>query len=246
MLDLLADPAIWASFLTLTVLEIILGVDNIIFISIVANTLPEKERPRARILGLLGALVLRVGLLFSISWLMGLTEPVIALPVGDIAMSWRDIVLFVGGVFLLWKASNEIFAEVEGERPAPGGRAGATMAGVVFQIMLLDMVFSIDSVITAVGIADHLAVMVAAVVVSVLVMMAAAAPIADFINAHPSTKMLALAFLVMIGVALVADGLQFHIERGFIYAAMLFAGFVETLNLLRQRNRRKRGESVCE
>lgn len=244
MLEFLTDPAIWASFLTLTVLEIILGVDNIIFISIVANILPEKQRPRARVLGLLGALILRIGLLFSISWLMGLTEPVFAL--FDFAMSWRDIILLGGGLFLLWKATNEIFAEVEGEKHAPGGKGTATLAGVIFQIMLLDVVFSIDSVITAVGIADHLFVMIAAVVVAILVMMAAAEPISSFINAHPSTKMLALAFLVMIGVALMADGLHFHIERGFIYAAMLFAGFVEGLNLLRQRNRRKRGEKVCD
>ncbi len=235
MLEFLTDPAIWASFLTLTILEIVLGVDNVIFISIAAERLPEKSRARARSIGLGGALVLRIGLLFSISWIIGMSAPV--LTAFGFTFSWRDIILLAGGLFLIWKAATEIFAEVEGEEHASGGAAKATMLAVITQIMVLDMVFSLDSVITAVGIADHLSVMVAAVVVAILVMMVAAEPIADFIAHHPSTKMLALAFLVMVGMALVADGMHHHVERGFIYAAMVFAGGVEGLNLWRQKRR---------
>jgi predicted tellurium resistance membrane protein TerC len=236
MLELFADPAVWASFLTLTILEIVLGVDNVIFISIAASRLPEAQRRQARIIGLTGALVLRILLLFSISWIIGLSQPFLS--VAGFEFSWRDLILLAGGLFLIWKASTEIFAEVEGEaHHGDGGAARATLASVIFQIMVLDLVFSIDSVITAVGIADHLSVMVAAVVIAVLVMMVAAEPIGRFVEAHPSTKMLALAFLVMVGMALVADGFQFHIERGFIYAAMVFSGAVEGLNLWRQRRR---------
>jgi len=235
MLELFTDPAVWASFLTLTVLEIVLGVDNVIFISIAAAKLPEAARARARFIGLLGALVLRVGLLFSISWIIGMSAPI--LTIAGFGLSWRDIILLAGGLFLIWKAATEIFAEVEGEVHAKGGAAKATMFAVIVQIMVLDMVFSLDSVITAVGIADHLEVMVAAVVVAIIVMMVAAEPIADFIAQHPSTKMLALAFLVMVGMALVADGMHHHVERGFIYAAMVFAGGVEGLNLWRQKRR---------
>lgn len=235
MLELLSDPAVWASFATLTILEIVLGVDNVIFISIASQRLPAHQQRRARMIGLVGALVLRVLLLFSIAWIVSLTEPfarVLGHPV-----SWRDLILLAGGLFLLWKASTEIFAEVEGE--AHETRAVAAGFGaVIFQIMLLDVIFSLDSVITAVGIAKHLEVMVAAVVVAILVMMVAAEPISDFVARHPSTKMLALAFLVMVGMALMADGAGFHIERGFIYAAMVFAGGVEALNLWRAARRR--------
>lgn len=235
MLEFLVDPAIWASFLTLTILEIVLGVDNVIFISIAAERLPEAERRRARFFGLAGAMVLRVGLLFSIAWIVGMSAPV--LTVAGFGTSWRDLILLAGGLFLIWKASAEIFAEVEGEEHTGGSAVKATLMAVVAQIIVLDLVFSLDSVITAVGIADRLEVMVAAVVVSVLVMMAAAEPIADFVASHPSTKMLALAFLVMVGMALVADGMHHHVERGFIYAAMVFAGGVEVLNLWRQKRR---------
>lgn len=241
MLELLTDPAVWASFLTLTVLEIVLGVDNVIFISIAAARLPEDQRRRARMIGLTGALLMRVGLLFSIVWIVSLGEPVFYLPTlsdEPFGLSWRDLILLAGGLFLIWKASTEIFAEVEGEAHEAGGVVHATMTAVIFQIMVLDLVFSLDSVITAVGIADHLEVMIAAVVVAIVVMMVAAEPIASFVAAHPSTKMLALAFLVMIGMALLADGLHFHVERGFIYAAMVFAGGVEGLNLWRQKRRR--------
>ncbi|WP_101068215.1 TerC family protein [Roseovarius salinarum] len=240
MLELLNDPAVWASFFTLTVLEIILGVDNVIFISIVASKLPEAQRPRARVLGLAGALVLRIGLLFSITWIVGLSEPVIT--VMDFPVSWRDVILVAGGLFLLYKAATEIFDEVEGEdfQTSEEAVVKAVFMTVIAQIMVLDLVFSVDSVLTAVGIADHIEVMIAAVVVAIVVMMVAANPIAEFIEAHPSTKMLALAFLVMVGMALVADGFHFHIERGFIYAAMVFSGAVEGLNLLRQKRRRER------
>lgn len=239
MLELLSDPAVWASFLTLTVLEIVLGVDNVIFISIAASKLPPEQRPRARMIGLAGALALRLVLLASIAWIVSLSEPFVTLAGFD--LSWRDVILLAGGLFLIWKASTEIFEEVEGPDEAAGAmRAAQTgFAAVIAQIMVLDLVFSLDSVITAVGIADHLPVMVAAIVVAILVMMIAAQPIADFVEAHPSTKMLALAFLVMVGMALVADGLHHHIERGFIYAAMVFAGAVEGLNLLRARRRAK-------
>jgi predicted tellurium resistance membrane protein TerC len=238
MLELLTDPAVWAAFLTLTVLEIVLGIDNVIFISIASARLPEAQRPRARVIGLGGALFLRIALLFSISWIIGLSEPFVTLL--GFALSWRDVILLLGGFFLIYKAATEIFNEVEGEAHGPGAAetVKATFGAVIFQIMLLDLVFSLDSVITAVGIADHIEVMIAAMVVAIAVMMIAATPIADFVEAHPSTKMLALAFLLMVGMALVADGLHFHIERGFIYAAMVFGGAVEALNLVRLKRRR--------
>jgi len=239
MYQLLSDPNVWAAFVTLTILEIVLGVDNVIFISIAAAKLPPEQRRQGRTIGLVGALVLRILLLFSITWIIGLSEPIFEL--GGYAMSWRDLILIAGGLFLIYKAVTEIFDEVEGAQEAETGGAvvRATMFAVIAQIMVLDLVFSIDSVITAVGIADDLEVMIAAVVVAIVVMMLAAEPIARFVEAHPSTKMLALAFLVMVGMALVADGFQFHIERGFIYAAMVFAGGVEGLNLLRARQRRR-------
>lgn len=236
MFELLSDPAVWASFLTLTILEVVLGVDNVIFISIAAARLPGEQRKQARFIGLTGALVLRVLLLLSITWIVGLSKPVITIL--GLGMSWRDIILIAGGLFLIWKATTEIFAEVEGEEHESGGTKKVTMRGVIVQIMILDLVFSFDSVITAVGIADHVEVMIAAVMVAIVVMMLAAEPIADFVAAHPSTKMLALAFLVMVGMALVADGLGHHVERSFIYAAMVFGGGVEGLNLWRQKRRR--------
>jgi len=236
MLELLQDPAVWASFLTLTILEIVLGVDNVIFISITASRLPEHQRRRARLIGLSLALVMRLLLLFSIAWIIGLTAPIFTVMGHEV--SWRDLILLGGGLFLIWKAATEIFAEVEGE--AHEAAAGvATLQSVIIQIVILDLVFSLDSVITAVGIADHLEVMVAAVIIAILVMMIAAEPIAGFVEAHPSTKMLALAFLVMVGMALMADGFGVHVERGFIYAAMVFAGAVEGLNLWRSSRRRK-------
>jgi len=235
MIELLSDPAVWASFLTLTILEIVLGVDNVIFISITASRLPEHQRRSARMVGLTGALLMRIILLFSIAWIVGLTRPIVTFLGWD--LSWRDLILLAGGFFLLYKATTEIFAEMEPEE-ADEALGKITFAGVIFQIIILDLIFSLDSVITAVGIADHLEVMVAAVVVAILIMMVAAEPIAGFVERHPSTKMLALAFLVMVGLALIADGLHQHIERGFIYAAMVFAGAVEALNLIRARRRK--------
>lgn len=243
MIALLSDPAVWASFLTLTVLEIVLGVDNVIFISIAAARLPEGQRRRARVVGLSGALVLRVLLLLSIAWIIGLSEPIATL--FGLAISWRDIILIAGGLFLLYKASTEIFEEVEGDAHTTEETVvKAAFASVIFQIMLLDLVFSLDSVITAVGIADHIEVMIAAVVVTIVIMMIAAAPIAAFVEAHPSTKMLALAFLVMVGMALVADGFHVHVDRGVIYAAMVFAGAVEALNLWRAARRKRVAENA--
>jgi predicted tellurium resistance membrane protein TerC len=237
MLELLSDPAVWASFATLTVLEIVLGVDNVIFISIIAARLPKEQQARARYIGLGGALVLRLILLASITWIIGLTKPVFSLAGFD--ASWRDIILLGGGLFLMAKASTEIYRDVEGEDHGAGGAAPSGLASAIVQIMVLDLVFSIDSVITAVGIADHLEVMFAAVIVAVIVMAISAGPISTFVERHPSTRMLALAFLLMIGMALMADGLHAHIERGFIYAAMIFSGAVEGLNLLRARRRAK-------
>jgi len=241
MLHLLSDPAVWASFLTLVVLEIVLGVDNVIFISITAARLPPEKRRSARLIGLSLALVMRILLLFSIAWLASLTAPVFT--VFEQTFSWRDMILLAGGLFLLYKAATEIFNEVEGEAHEQN-LASATFAVIITQIVVLDLVFSLDSVITAVGIADHLEVMVAAVIIAILVMMVAAEPIAHFVEAHPSTKMLALAFLVMVGMALVADGFHVHMERGFIYAAMVFAGGVEAMNLLRAKRRAAKGTAT--
>lgn len=232
MTELLTDPAVWAAFLSLTVLEIILGIDNIVFVSIAAAQLPPHQRRTARLAGLSGALVMRIGLLFAIAWVAGLTRPIVTL--FGVDFSWRDALLIAGGAFLIAKATLEIHGEIEGgrhERHAVSGALGA----VVVQIVLLDAVFSIDSVLTAVGMVDHVEVMIAAVVVAILMMMVASEPIAAFIERHPTTKMLALAFLAMVGVALVADGFHQHIERGFIYAAMGFSALVEALNLARRR-----------
>ena len=240
MLDLLTDPAVWISFATLTVLEIVLGIDNIIFISIAATKLPPAQRRRARVVGLSGR-ARPADPAPDVDQLDHRPDRAVRRPLPGSRRRWRDLVLFAGGVFLIWKATTEIFEEVEGE--AEEGRAiggGGGFAAVIVQIMLLDVIFSLDSVITAVGIAEHLPVMVAAVAVAIVVMMFASGPIGEFVHSHPSTKMLALAFLVMVGMALMADGLHFHVERAFIYAAMLFSGAVEALNLWRGKNARKR------
>ncbi len=238
MLELLADPNAWLSLLTLTLLEVVLGIDNVIFLSIISAKLPEQRQPAARRLGLVVALALRVVLLFSITWIIGLTAPVFEL-VGR-SFSWRDLVLLGGGVFLLVKATTEIHAYMENEEHGSAGGGGtASFAAVVAQIVALDVVFSIDSVLTAVGMSGELAIMIAAVVIAMGVMLWAAEPVSDFVNRHPTVKMLALAFLLLIGVTLVADGLQFHIPRGYLYFAVAFSAAVEAVNLLRKRNRRK-------
>lgn len=235
----LFDPNIWASFLTLTLMEIVLGIDNVIFVSIVANRLPEERRGFGRTVGLLGALVLRIALLFGITWLIGLTAK--AFVVFGHGVSWRDLILMAGGLFLLIKATLEIHNTVEGEGHGPEDGTAVATAGlgvVIAQIIALDMVFSVDSILTAIGMVDHVGVMIAAVVVSIGAMMLASKPIADFIHRHPTAKMLALSFLLLIGVALVADSLQFHIPRGYLYAAIGFSVGVEFLNQLARRRQR--------
>ncbi len=227
-MDWINDPQAWIALLTLTVLEIVLGVDNIVFISILSAKLPELQRARARTIGLALALVGRVGLLLSLSWVIGLTDPLFVL-VGE-EISGRDLILLGGGLFLLAKATHEIHASMEGGGPGRAARA-SSFAGVLVQILVLDLVFSLDSVITAVGMADDVSVMITAVVIAVLFMMVSAGAISSFIHKHPTVKMLALAFLLLVGVALVADGLNQHIPRGYIYFAMAFSVLVEMLNL---------------
>ena len=231
------DPQVWLSLLTLTVLEIVLGIDNIIFISILTSRVAVAQRDKTRVIGLALALLSRIGLLCSIFWLMGLTKPVMTV-LGH-SFSGKDLVLVAGGLFLLWKSVHEIHGNLEGDEG--GGQEGgerASMASVVGQILVIDIVFSLDSVITAVGLAQHVEVMIAAVVLAMGVMLWASKPIGDFVNRHPSVKMLALAFLLMIGVMLVADALGHHIPKGYIYFAMAFSFGVELLNL---QMRKKRG-----
>jgi predicted tellurium resistance membrane protein TerC len=239
MLELLTDPHAWVSLATLSVLEIVLGIDNIIFLSIVSARLPESQQATARRIGLGLALLARVLLLLSLTWMIGLTQPIFE--VAGFAVSWRDIVLGVGGLFLIVKGTTEMHHELEGH--GGEGIAGtATFAAVITQIVLLDLVFSLDSVITAIGIAEHIPIMVAAIVIAMAVMLLAAEPTARFVNAHPTVKMLALSFLLLVGAALVADGLHFHIPRGYLYFAIAFSIGVESLNLLAARARRGRIE----
>lgn len=230
-MDWLTEPQAWMALLTLTVMEIVLGIDNIIFISILAGRLPEKQQPRARFVGLAAAMVMRILLLFSITWVMRLTAPLFTVLGNEI--SGRDLILILGGLFLLAKATHEIHNKLEGEEGGAGQvkRMATTFGAVIFQIMLLDIVFSLDSVITAIGMANRVAIMVIAVVISVGFMMAFAGVISDFVNRHPTVKILALAFLLLIGVALIADGSDHHIPKGYIYFAMAFSVFVEMLNL---------------
>lgn len=234
-MDWLTDPQMWIALLTLTALEIVLGIDNIIFISILAEKLPQAQEERGRQIGLLGAMVTRILLLFSLAWLTKLTAPLFSVFHHDV--SGRDIILMAGGLFLLAKSTVEIHHKLEGEEGERSARVGANFWGVILQIMLLDIVFSLDSVITAVGMADELAIMVAAVVIAVLVMLYASKPISAFVGQHPTIKILALSFLLLIGVSLVAEGLDFTIPKGYIYFAMGFSVFVEMLNT-RLRSRR--------
>jgi predicted tellurium resistance membrane protein TerC len=245
-MEWLADPAIWASFVTLAALEIVLGIDNLVFIALLAGRLPPGRRDRARKLGLALALGTRLVLLGSIFWMVHLTYPVLSLFGHD--FSWRDLILIGGGGFLLYKGTREIHLRVDGEKEgAAAGRPAASFAGTVVQITLLDIVFSLDSVITAVGIAEEIWVMVAAIVVAMALMLVASGPLAWFIERHASVKMLALSFLLLIGMVLVADGVGFHVPRGYIYAAMGFSVLVESLNLLvTQRRRTKRGSHEPE
>jgi len=225
----LTSPETWIALLTLTVLEIVLGIDNIIFISILAGKLPAGEQPRARIVGLTLAMVTRILLLLSLTGIMRLTRPLFS-PFGH-PFSGRDLILLLGGLFLLWKSTREIHDKLEGEEGRQNVKAGATFGGVIVQIALLDIVFSLDSVITAVGMVRQVGVMIAAIVLAVLVMLVAAGPISNFVHRHPTLKMLALSFLLLIGVTLIADGLGQHIPKGYVYFAMGFSVFVESLNL---------------
>jgi len=236
-MDWVTNPEIWIALVTLTALEIVLGVDNIIFISIIAGKLPKAQQARARRVGLMGAMLMRIGLLFSLSWLSRLTAPLFTV-VGQ-EISGRDLILILGGMFLLGKSTWEIHENLEGEpHDGPRKAAPASFAALIAQIMMLDIVFSLDSVITAIGMARQLGVMIAAVVIAVGVMMWAARPIGDFVERHPTVKMLALSFLLLIGVSLVAEGFDQHIPKGYIYFAMAFSVFVEVINL------RVRGKSA--
>ncbi len=229
---LFSEPATWFALLTLTAMEVVLGIDNIVFLSIVTNKLPEQERPRARRIGLSLALILRIGLLVAITWVMGLTEPVVE--VYERTFSGRDLILGIGGLFLLAKATHEIFETLEfpdGDEQVLRASKAAAFGSVVLQIAILDIVFSLDSVITAVGMAKHLQVMVVAVVISIIIMMIFAGAIGNFIHRYPSMKVLALSFLIMIGVMLVAEALGQHINKGYIYFAMAFSLGVEVLSL---------------
>ena len=219
----------WIALATLTVLEIVLGIDNIVFISILAGKLPVADRDRARKMGLSLAMFIRVGLLLSITWVMGLTEPFFTALGKEI--SGRDLILIVGGLFLIAKSTHEIHGKLEGEEGHGSAKAAASFASVIVQILLLDIVFSLDSVITAVGMAEHVAVMILAVVIAVGVMFFSAAPISDFVERHPTVKMLALSFLLLIGVSLIGEGFEQHIPKGYIYFAMGFSVFVEMINL---------------
>ena len=237
MPELLTDYQIWASLLTLTALEIVLGIDNLIFLSIVSGRLPKHQQPAARRIGLALALLGRVALLFSLTWIIGLTAPILTLLGFD--LSWRDLVLIGGGAFLIVKGTMETHHMLEGhEEEAAIGTV--TFASAVVQILVLDVVFALDSIITAVGMAEHLWVMITAVTIAMAVMLVAADPVGDFVNAHPTVKMLALSFLLLVGVALIADGLHFHIPRGYLYFAIAFSAGVETLNLLVAKARKRR------
>jgi predicted tellurium resistance membrane protein TerC len=237
MLELLTDPQAWLSLATLALLEVVLGIDNVIFLAIVSSRLPPERQVTARRIGLALALILRIILLTSISFILSLQQPIFS--VFGTAFSWRDIVLFAGGLFLLAKGTQEIHSEVE-----PGhehhGAIKATFAGVILQIAVLDLVFSIDSVITAVGMAEHLEIMIAAIVIAIIVMLLAAEPVARFIQAHPTVKMLGLSFLLLIGMILVADALHFHIPRNYVYFAIAFSAGVEILNQWADRARKRK------
>jgi predicted tellurium resistance membrane protein TerC len=228
-MDWMTDPEIWIALVTLTSLEIVLGIDNIIFISILAGKLPKVQQARARTIGLAAAMLSRIALLFSLTWVMRLTAPLFQVMGHEI--SGRDLILIGGGLFLLAKSTHEIHSRVEGEGDHGVSQAVHSFAGVILQIFILDVVFSLDSVITAIGMADQVAVMVTAVVIAVIFMMAFAGVVGDFVHRHPTVKMLALAFLLMIGLSLVAEGLDQHIPKGYIYFAMAFSVFVEMLNL---------------
>lgn len=228
-MEWISDPNIWIAFATLTVLELVLGIDNVIFISILSGKLPEKQQSKARFIGLSLALLMRVVLLFSLTWVMGLVEPLFT--VWGQAVSGRDIILLVGGLFLIFKSTHEIHGSLEGAEGESSRKVYPGFAGVIVQIMLLDIVFSLDSVITAIGMVDNVWIMIAAVIVSIIAMMLFAGSIGAFVQRHPTIKMLALSFLLLIGVTLIGEGFHQHIPKGYIYFAMAFSVFVEMLNI---------------
>jgi predicted tellurium resistance membrane protein TerC len=238
-MELLSDPQVWLAFVTLTALEIVLGVDNIIFISILVGRLPKEKQPRGRTIGLGLAMGTRIALLLSITWVMGLSKPIFTLL--NTGISGRDVILICGGLFLLAKSTMEIHGSLEGEGHVQKARGRASFLSVVTQIAIIDIVFSLDSVITAVGMVDHVQVMIAAVIMSVFIMMFLAGPIGNFVDRHPTIKMLALSFLIMIGTALIAEGLGIHVSKGYIYFAMAFSLAVETINI---RMRKKQNDPV--
>ena len=239
-MELLTDPHMWVALATLTLLELVLGIDNIIFISILVSKLPKAQQEMARRIGLFMAMFMRIGLLLLLSVIIGLVEPLIT--VWEQAFSGRDLILLAGGLFLIWKSTGEIHQSLEGEEEHGGSAAGNTMAAIILQIMVIDLVFSLDSIITAVGMVDEVAIMIAAVIVSVGLMMLFAKAIGQFVSAHPSIKMLALTFLVVVGVVLIAEGLGHHIPKGYIYFAMAFSVIVEMLNI----RFRKRSKDVVQ
>jgi predicted tellurium resistance membrane protein TerC len=234
-MDWLLDPQVWIAFLTLTVLEIVLGIDNVVFIAILVDKLPTAQQGKARLIGLLLAMLMRIALLFSLSWILGLTAPLFTIWQ---TVSGRDLILLLGGLFLIAKSTYEIHHKLEGEEGHASARVTASLASVLVQIILLDIVFSLDSVITAVGMTNRLGIMITAVIVAVLFMMVFAGAISAFVNRHPTVKILALSFLLLIGTTLIIEGLHQHISKGYIYFAMAFSVFVEMLNL---RLRRQQG-----
>jgi predicted tellurium resistance membrane protein TerC len=237
MLELLTDPQVWLAFATLTALELVLGIDNIIFISILVDKLPLHQREKARRLGLFGAMFMRIGLLVGLAWIVGMTAPLFTI-LGQ-GISGRDLVLILGGLFLIWKSVGEIHETMEGAETESANVVKGTFVAIILQIMVIDLVFSLDSIITAVGMVDQVAVMIAAVIASVGLMMLFAGPIGRFVSAHPTIKMLALSFLVVIGVVLIAEGLGHHVPKGYVYSAMAFSVVVEMLNIrMRKRSTR--------
>ena len=240
IIALVQDPAAWVALVTLMVMEVVLGIDNLIFISILTNKLPRAQRERARHIGIGLALIMRLGLLATVAWIVQLTEPVVTILGND--LSWKDMILIAGGLFLVWKATREIHHHVDpsdkGDSPV-SGQVAMTFGGTVAQILVLDLVFSVDSIITAVGMTPHIEIMVVAVVVAVAVMLLAATPLADFIERNPTIVMLALSFLLLIGTTLIAEGFGVNVPKGYVYAAMAFSALVEGLNMM-ARNARKR------
>ncbi|MBM3512649.1 MAG: TerC family protein [Alphaproteobacteria bacterium] len=243
MTEYLLNPETWAALFTLTVLEVVLGIDNLVFLAIVSSRLPPHQQPSARKIGLFMALFLRVGLLTSLTWIAGLTEPVFT--IGTFAVSWRDIVLGVGGLYLIYKGVDEIHEAVEGGSDS-SARGYASYGAVIAQIMVLDLVFSLDSIITAVGMTNNLPVMIAAIMIAVFTMMFAANSVSGFIARHPTIKMLALAFLILVGTALVADAAHFHIPREYLYFAIAFSIAVEALNMLVRRSETRRASPPAD